>query len=228
VPTTPPRIRIVVDDRERSPGVLAALRTFESVQLRVARLDIGDYAVGPNLLVERKAVSDFVQSVIDGRLFRQARRLSRWSSGLRFFVLEGTDRDLRQGGFSQHAVHGALITLNLVFGLPVLRTLDPVETAQLLVIAGRQLHRRMTSPTRLHPSVNAPARSTQIRMLLAIRDIGPLRASALLEHFGSMRSLSSATLDELVAVPGIGLKTARAVHWALRCNPCRNTDCSRE
>ena len=215
VPTKPPEVQIVVDDRERSPGVLAALRTFDGVELRVARLDIGDYAVGPNLVVERKTVSDFVQSVIDGRLFRQARRLSRFSSGLRFLVLEGADGDLRQRGLSQHAVHGALITLNLVFGLPVLRTLDPVETAHLLVIAGRQLRRRMTSLARLHPSVNAPSRSTQLRMLPAIRDIGPLRASALLEHFGSIRSISAATLDELVVVPGIGQRTAHRIHWAM-------------
>jgi ERCC4-type nuclease len=205
----------VADDRERSPAVLSALRNVENVELRVARLDIGDYAVGPNLVVERKTAPDFVQSVIDGRLFRQARRLSRWSSGLRFLVLEGADQDLRQAGLSLHAVHGALITLTLVFGLPVLRTLDPVETAHLLVIAGRQLRRRMTSPTRLHPSVNAPARSTQLQMLLAIRDIGPRRASALLEHFGSIHSLSAATLDELAAVPGIGQRTARTVHRAM-------------
>jgi len=205
----------VVDDRERSPGMLAALRTFDGVELRVARLDIGDYAVGSNLVVERKTVSDFVQSVIDGRLFRQARRLSRFSSGLRFLVLEGADGDLRQRGLSQHAVHGALITLTLVFGLPVLRTVDTVETAHLLVIAGRQLRRRMTSLARLHPSVNAPSRSTQLRMLLAIRDIGPLRASALLEHFGSIRSISAATLDELVVVPGIGQRTAHRIHWAM-------------
>ena len=225
---TSPAIRIVIDDRERSPAVLAALRTFEGVESRVARLDIGDYAVGPNLVVERKTVSDFVQSVIDGRLFRQARRLSRSSSGLRFLVLEGADRDLRKAGLSLHAVHGTLITLTLVFGLPVLRTQGPVETAHLLVIAGRQLRRRMTSPLRLHPSVNAPARSAQLRMLLAIRDIGPLRASALLEHFGSIRSLSAATVDELAAVQGIGLRTARTVHWALTCNSCQNTNCSGE
>ena len=208
---TCPPLQIVVDDRERAPAVLAALRTFDGVESRVARLDIGDYAVGPNLVVERKTVSDFVQSLIDGRLFRQARRLSRWSSGLRFLVLEGADEDLDQAGLSLHAVHGALITLTLVFGLPVLRTRGPVETAHLLVIAGRQLRRRMTSPTRLHPSVNAPARSTQLRMLLAVRDVGPRRASSLLERFGSIRALTTATLDELVAVPGIGQRTARTV-----------------
>jgi excinuclease UvrABC nuclease subunit len=69
---------------------------------------------------------------------------------------------------------------------------------------------------RLHPSVNAPARSTEFRMLLAIRNIGPRRASALLEHFGSIRSLSTATVGEaLAAAPGIGLRTARTVQWAM-------------
>lgn len=48
-----------------------------------------------------------------------------------------------------------------------------------------------------------------------VRGLGATRRSALVTHFGSVARLRDATLDEIAAVPGIGLATARAVQDAL-------------
>ncbi len=69
--------RIMVDDRERGPEILSALRARPGVEVAVQRLRIGDYEVDDRLLVERKTIADFALSVIDTRLFRQARALTR-------------------------------------------------------------------------------------------------------------------------------------------------------
>ncbi|MEZ0163604.1 excinuclease ABC subunit UvrC [Kineococcus sp. LSe6-4] len=45
--------------------------------------------------------------------------------------------------------------------------------------------------------------------------LGQARRSALLKHFGSVKKLRAATEDEVAAVPGMGVKTARAVVAAL-------------
>jgi ERCC4-type nuclease len=210
-----PIIRIVVDDRERSAAVLSALRAIGDVDLSVERLDIGDYSVGRNLLVERKTAADFSQSVVSGRLFRQAHRLSTCPGTLRLLVLEGSAADVRGAGLSLHALQGALISVTLVFGIPVLRTLSPYETAHLLVVAGRQLHRRARQPMRTQPRVQAAVRTTQLMMLIGVRGIGPVTAGRLLDHFGSIRSIATATVEDLTAVLDIGPKTARRLHWAL-------------
>ena len=47
--------------------------------------------------------------------------------------------------------------------------------------------------------------------LLKVPGIGPQRAQALLRHFGSLRGVEAATLEELAAAPGMGRGTARAL-----------------
>ncbi len=49
----------------------------------------------------------------------------------------------------------------------------------------------------------------------AIPGIGAARRAALLRHFGSVRKLRSATVDEIAAAPGFGRRTAEAVYAAL-------------
>ncbi len=48
-----------------------------------------------------------------------------------------------------------------------------------------------------------------------IAGLGATRRKALLTHFGSLRRLRAATVDDLVAVPGIGRQTAEAIVTAL-------------
>jgi excinuclease ABC subunit C len=48
-----------------------------------------------------------------------------------------------------------------------------------------------------------------------IPGLGETRRKALLRHFGSLRKLRAAEVDEIVAVPGIGRRTAEAVLAAL-------------
>ncbi|QVQ52122.1 excinuclease ABC subunit UvrC [Spiractinospora alimapuensis] len=48
-----------------------------------------------------------------------------------------------------------------------------------------------------------------------VAGVGPARRAALLKHFGSLRRMSRATVEEIAAVPGVGEATARAIQRAL-------------
>lgn len=45
--------------------------------------------------------------------------------------------------------------------------------------------------------------------------LGETRKAALLKHFGSLRKLKQASVEEITAVPGVGRRTAESVHEAL-------------
>jgi excinuclease ABC subunit C len=45
--------------------------------------------------------------------------------------------------------------------------------------------------------------------------LGPARRAALLKHFGSLRKIKAAGVDEIAALPGFGPRTAAAVLDAL-------------
>ncbi|MCH9767230.1 MAG: excinuclease ABC subunit UvrC [Actinomycetia bacterium] len=51
----------------------------------------------------------------------------------------------------------------------------------------------------------------------SVRGLGEHRRKALVSHFGSVARLKQASLEEITAVPGIGVATARAVLEALGC-----------
>lgn len=55
--------RVVVDDRERSAGVVRRLRERADVKVVERRLTVGDYLVDGRLLAERKTLADFGLSV---------------------------------------------------------------------------------------------------------------------------------------------------------------------
>ena len=72
---------IIVDDRERPSGICDALTALNE-RHEVRRLDVGDYVVNGRVFVERKTAADFLESIADRRIFKQAARLrhgNRWS-----------------------------------------------------------------------------------------------------------------------------------------------------
>jgi DNA excision repair protein ERCC-4 len=206
------KVQIVVDHRERPSGVVVAeLQRFDGVVVKMDRLTVGDYCIDGAVLLERKTASDFAQSLFDGRLFRQAGRLA--NSHLRAaYVIEGTSAEWAGLGVSREALQGALITLMLIFDLPVFRSAGPVESARLIHFIGSQLVRLRDPGYAPYRQAKAKRKKNrQLRILQSLPGIGSDRAKRLLESFKTVRACFCATPAELVEVEGIGPKTAAAI-----------------
>ena len=203
-------IRVVVDDREVGCGTIEALKRFDDVEVVVRRLTLGDYEVDGRILFERKTLIDLVASIKEGRLFDQATRLA-YSPTRGVVILEGTGRDLAHCGMRREPIQGALITLSLILGLPVLRSQGPEETARLIRYAARQV-RSITSGA-LPRKIKRPKGKlkAQLQLLQGLPGVGPDRAKRLLEAFGCIEGVLTAAAEELATVPGIGEKTAEAI-----------------
>jgi ERCC4-type nuclease len=155
-----------------------------------------------------------VASIIDGRLFAQAARLAALGKPAAF-ILEGKATDLADTRMRRQALQGAMVTLALVFRVPVLRAIDAYETARLLCYAGHQLRWHPEDKAWGHGRRPKSKRRTQLRILQSLPGVGPDRAQALLDRFGSVQAALSAAAEELEETPGIGEKTAARLRWAL-------------
>ena len=207
-------VHIVVDDREKAGGVPAALKARSDATVEIARLDVGDYRVERRVVVERKTATDFAASLIDGRLFHQAAALAATPERT-VLLLEGSGAEWRDTGVRREALQGALITIGVFYGVTILRSADPQETARLLVYVGRQAQRCV------HGGLPRPGyrpkgkRARQLFLLQGLPGVGPERAARLLERFGSVQSVMTASADDLAAVNGIGERTAAKIRWVL-------------
>lgn len=204
-------LRIEIDDRERNQDLLTALRGIDGLDIKCVRLDVGDFRIDDAVVVERKTAADFAASIVDGRLFSQASRMVQ--SPLRpAYIIEGAVDDWKSLKVARPALQGALISLMLVFDIPVLRSNGPEETARLLRYTGQQLIRARGDGCIPIRQIKAKRRSTRkYRVLQSLPGIGPDRAKRLLEHFGSVRACLAADAEQLSAIEGIGPTTARKI-----------------
>jgi len=207
-------INIIADDRENKSEVIESLMGIENVKVSIYRLSIGDYQVDNRLIVERKTLKDFVVSIIDGRLFKQMLCLAN-SKSEGVLILEGTVSDMVEIGMTREAMQGALITVSLILGIPILRSKDPSETAKLIVYIGRQIESMAMGGVQRHGYRPKNKRKRQLFILQGLPGIGPGRAGRLLDRFGSVEAAISASSSELQSVDGIGKSIADKIRWAV-------------
>ena len=207
-------INIIADDREQKSEVIPSLSRIENVAVRIQRLSIGDYQIDNRVVIERKTLKDFAISIIDGRLFRQMIRLAN-SNFAGVLILEGTGKEIVESGVTREAMQGALITVSLVLGISVLRSANAFETAKLIVYVARQIESIASGGVHRYGCRPKDKRKQQIFILQGLPGVGPERADRLLDTFGSVESVISASSDQLQSVYGIGNNVADKIKWAV-------------
>jgi DNA excision repair protein ERCC-4 len=211
-------IKIIMDHREVNPILKQALIRDPSVKLEISTLKTGDFLINGLLLIERKTFSDFVASIKDGRIFHQASRLSSASVNA-LIILEGTLQDVQSTNMKREAIQGVLACLSLKFRIPILRSMSADETSRLMLLAYKQLadsgHHHKKIQYRPGGHKKETKQKQQIFILQGFPGIGPAKAKLLLDRFGSLKALFSASVLELTEVNGIGKYTAQQLYSTL-------------
>jgi DNA excision repair protein ERCC-4 len=202
---------IVVDHREKASGIIEKLMRCEGVSVVMRQLAVGDYCVDGTVLFERKGAADFAKSLLDGRLFRQA-YLMTLTEFRPAYLIEGIASEWGNLGVKREAIQGALITLSLIFDIPVFRATDSDESAMLLVYAGRQLARlRDPNYAVFRHGKGKRRRTQQLRIVQSLPGVGPTCADRMLLRFGSVRACFEASVEQLQEIDGFGPQRSKAI-----------------
>jgi ERCC4-type nuclease len=201
------KIRIFVDYRERNKQLIDILRNNKTISLETRKLEAGDFLIEDRLLIERKTLKDFIESIKDGRIFRQAGRLSN-SGKINLIICEGISRDIENINIKREAVQGILLCLSLKYRIPIMRTRSPQETVRMMISASRQIlnHglKRISYQYRSQPCKISNKEKRQLFILQGLPGIGPVKAKLLLEKFRSLYAIFTASPSELLRTKGIG------------------------
>ncbi|MDZ7689158.1 MAG: DEAD/DEAH box helicase [Halobacteriales archaeon] len=203
---------VIADQRETKSKVVRELDSSEDIDVELETLEVGDYVLSDRVAVERKSVDDFLDTLTGGRsLFDQMGDLS--SSYARpLLVLEGERQQLYATGVHPNAVRGALASVVVDYGVPVLFTADQEETAETLGVVARREQEERDREARVHgEKTSATLKEQQEYVVSSIADVGPVTARALLEEFGSVEAVMTADADELQEAEGVGEKTAKRI-----------------
>lgn len=209
-PTNP--TPILVDSAESASQIDRHLTSL-GFMIEKVRLDVGDYQIAGQMVIERKTANDFVASILDGRMFSQAAMMK--ASGMRqVFIVEG-DLSRIQSQMQPEALAGAQSALVAIYDASLVFTDGPMGTARLI---GR-LHKHLTEGLGYEIPMRGPKpKDPSVQALFIVESlpgVGPESARKLLKHFGSVKAVMAASADDLSKVDGIGKKSAEKIAGAV-------------
>jgi len=206
-------MEVLVDRREmRSP--IPRLLSENGVHVIYRILPVGDYQVSEEVIVERKRVEDFVNSILDGRLFQQAKELYA-ACAHPIIIVEGNWNGYTRC-VSKSAVYGAVSALAVDFGLPVLNFENENESTQFLL----QMIKRINGDGRV-PKIRfekKPRSMAELQeyLIAGLPDVSTVLSRRLLECFKTPLAVFNAGAEELAQVKGLGMRKAQEIVSVLR------------
>ncbi len=206
-------VKIIADSREVNSKVINELSKL-GVLVELQILECGDFILSDRIIVERKTSEDFCSSILDGRLFEQAKRMKEYYEKP-VILIEGnplsTERNL-----NPKAVMGAISSLIADFDLSLVSTKDAFESALFLF----SLAKREQIIERREPRVRSekkPPSLTKLQEYLVsgLPNVNVKIARRLLEKFKTVEKVFTASEEELKRVEGIGEKISKKIRKVL-------------
>jgi len=205
-PTEEDELVVYADDRENK--VSKELSLMDAI-VKKKRLDVADFLVSERTAIERKEAKDFVDSIIDNRVFDQIQSLHQFENPV--LIIEGKDlyshRDIHP-----NAIRGALASIAIDHSVSILWSNEIKGTAELL----ESLAKREQEENEKEVAVRggkSPKTEKELQefVVAGLPDVNTKIARRLLKEFGTIQKVLTATEEELKEVEGIGDKKARSI-----------------
>ena len=194
--------RIIYDYREGKTKIPEILKNL-GCKVEERNLEIGDYLTEGNVCIERKTFQDFVSSIVDGRLFSQARELKE-KYGKSIIVIEGSEY---YGNVNINAVYGAIASIALDYAIPLVFLRNQAEVARFLfILAKREEKSGKKEKIQLHRKKPKSIKEMQEYLVASFPGISAGLAKELLKKFGAPLRIFNASKAELLKVSGLGEK----------------------
>ena len=198
---------VIVDKRERN--LIPELLKEMGIKVKYKQLSIGDYILPGEIIIERKTVKDFISSILDRRLFKQAKNLLKYRTPI--FIVEGKEDLFSITNVHPNAIRGAIISLILDYKIPIINTRNESETAFVIYTILQRLKKDRKEI--ILRDLQKPKNDEQIKeyVVSALPGVGLTLARRILDKFKTLERIFSLTEKELMKVEGIGREKAKRI-----------------
>ena len=208
------KIKIVVDSRELRSNVAKKLYEL-GVEIQSEPLEVGDFLLSDEVAVERKTVDDFLQSIIDGRLFSQLSHMVTCFAKP-IVIIEGEEDIYTLRQIHPNAIRAAIAAIAVDFRVPIISSQSEEETALFLyTIAKREQTEKNKSVNIRGEKKPLSDKFLQEYLVAGLPGIGIGIARNMLKHFKTVEKVFTANEKELEAVEKIGKLKAKKIRETL-------------
>lgn len=125
---------MLIDTREKS---IIDILIKKNIDISIEQLNLGDFHIiyddHYELLIERKTIHDFWNSIIDNRLKEQRARLKEWSNDQHLFVIYMIEYDKEINEEQLNTIERCILRLNLIYKFMIVKVKNSEETCNYLI-----------------------------------------------------------------------------------------------
>jgi len=201
--------QIIIDYRELKNKVTKELFRL-GVRIIPKQLEVADFIPCEEIGVERKRIDDFLNSLIDGRLFNQIKNLKE-TFKKPLILVEGKENIYSLRNIHPNAIRGALASISLDYQIPIIFTEDEIDTAHFLYTIIKR-EQKDNKPIQVrHEKKPLTDKELQEFIISGFPGIGRLNAQNILMHFKTIKNFVNANEEELRKVEKIGELKAKKI-----------------
>ena len=202
-------LSIIADVRECRTQVVKELAS-RGVYVSPKQIYVGDYVISYKVCVERKSSRDFVDSMINGNLFRQLANLKN-SFETPILIVEGEDI-FTSRNVKPSSIYGCLASIAVDYKIPILFSKNQKETADFIVAIARREQQESKKEIPIRGGRKTMTlRERQQYIVEGLPNVSSVLAKRLLKHFRTIKNIANADESELFSIEGIGKSTAKDI-----------------
>jgi len=180
--------------------------------IKEMNLEVGDYLCSDRLCIEKKTADDFINSIIDGRLFKQLEELKD-NFEKPVIIVEGNN--FRET-MNENAVKSALASIILDYEIPIIMTKNEEDTAKTIYWFSKREQIESERPVGIKGKKKPKdIKKLQEYIISGFPGISTKISKRVLEKFKTIKNFGNATEEELVKIDGIGKALAKKLNKML-------------
>lgn len=203
---------IIVDTREPKEELLKILAII-GAEYELKKLDYGDYDLGFGVIVERKTISDFYASIMDGRFETQFKGLVENARRPIVAIVGDIQQLASLPSFNPNVIYGGLASLFVRHGMDIIWVQNDWQLLNLIW----RIHLKVCevkegiADRRKIDTYIDPVAAT-VAFLSRIKGVSPVIAARMIAKFGSIKNVVNATIGELMEIEGLGMTKAEDLY----------------
>ncbi|MFW6285983.1 MAG: helicase-related protein [Nanoarchaeota archaeon] len=194
--------KIYVDNRENN-DLIKELFNESEIEIETKKLEIADIVITQHIAIERKSKADFVNSIIDKRLFPQLLNLSK-NYRRPLLLLEGEDSIYSIRNISPNVIRATLSAIAIDLRIPIIYSTGIYESSQIIKTITKRAYRTKKDISLAVDKTFHSEYEELEKFVSTIPKINIITAKLLLSNFNSIKKLVNSTQKDLLQIEGIG------------------------